>query len=273
MLRKACWAAVSLIFLASAAPAEELRVGGTGAAQGMLQRLADAFHASHPGDTVVVIPGLGSSGGISAVIEGALEVAVSGRSLKSDERDKGARSTPLLDTPFVFVTSHPIRQRLSVSQVVDIFDGKLKTWPDGKIIKPLLRPRSDSVSEYLVDNIPRMKDAMERLRRRPDVPVAATDQDNAKLAEQISDSLTAMTLVQFVTDHPKLGLIELDGVTPSVGAMKAGRYPLKTRLHLVRGPQSSAAVDRLVAFLKTPVADKILLDSGAAPSSGSAADH
>jgi phosphate transport system substrate-binding protein len=270
MFRKVIWATAALTIMASAASSEELRVGGTGSAQGILLRLGEAFHASYVGDSVVVVAGLGSSGGIDATIEGALDLAVTGRLLKSNEREKGLRSGPLLETPFVFVTSHPAAQRLSIVQVIEAFGGKLKAWPDGGVIKPILRPRSDASAAYLVDNLPGMKDALENLRKRSDVPVAATDQDNVEMAQRIDNSLAAMTLVQFITERPKLGLIEIDGSAPSVEAMNAGRYPLKTTLHIVRRSHPSKVVDRFLAFLEGPAAKKIISDSGASPLSGAA---
>ena len=60
--------------------ADGLKIGGTGAAQGIMILLSDAFKkASTRADTVEVVAGLGSSGGIAAVTEGALQFAVSGR--------------------------------------------------------------------------------------------------------------------------------------------------------------------------------------------------
>jgi phosphate transport system substrate-binding protein len=271
-LNAAAAATVIIFATAGAASTDELRIGGTGAAQGLLQRLGGVFSASHPGDTLEVVSGLGSTGGISAAIEGALHLAVSGRPLKSGEREKGAKGTLLLDTPFIFVTSHPNKQKLTTANVIEVFNGKLTKWPDGKDIKPILRPKSDSASAYLVDNLSGMQVAMEVLRKRPDVPVAATDQDNVEAAVRIENSLTAMTLVQFTTERPDLRLIELDGAEPSVDAMKTDRYPLKTSLHLIQGPHSSGVADRFIAFIKTSVAEKIILESGGlAPSARTAA--
>jgi len=64
---------VAAMFLLSvstgAALANEMRVGGTGAAHGILLLLGEAFKAAHPRDNVEVVSGMDSSGGISAVAE------------------------------------------------------------------------------------------------------------------------------------------------------------------------------------------------------------
>jgi phosphate transport system substrate-binding protein len=243
--------------------ADELKVGGTGAAYGLLQLLGDAFvKASNRGDTVETVPGLGSSGSISAVMDGALHLSVSGRPLTSEEQEKGAKSLQLLETPFIFVTSHPSRQKLTTTNIIEIFNGTMKVWPDGKEIRPILRPKSDAASVFLVANITGMSAAMEQLRKRPDVPVAATDQDNAELAVRVANSLTAMTLIQFLTEKPQLRIIELNDAEPSVDAIQGARYSLKTKLHLIQGPQASDVATRFIAFLETPEAVKIITNHG-----------
>ena len=65
----------------------------TGAVLGLLYRLGDDFANASPGDKLNVIPGMGSSGGISAVAEGALQVSFSGRDLRPQERARGLESS------------------------------------------------------------------------------------------------------------------------------------------------------------------------------------
>jgi phosphate transport system substrate-binding protein len=84
MLRRTTLFAVCAAAFAMATPnasAEVMRAGGTGSAQGLLQRLGEAFGAAHPEHTLEIVPGLGSSGGITAVSEGVLDLSVSSRVL------------------------------------------------------------------------------------------------------------------------------------------------------------------------------------------------
>lgn len=250
---------------ASPAQADDMRAGGTGAGHGILQRLAEAFRTANPSDRLELIAGLGSTGGISAVQEGVFAFAVSGRPLKSEEKAKGLDSTPFLHTPFVFVTSHRNPVALTGADVIAIHDGRMTRWADGSEIKPILRPRSDSVSTFLTERMTGMQPAMEKLRQRPDVPVAPTDHDAAEAAEKIANSFAAMTLVQYLTEKRHLQLIPLDGVTPSIEQMENEKYWLKTTLHLVTRQQASPAVQRFLAFLRTPAAEKLIREHGAVP--------
>ena len=248
---------------ASGASADEMRVGGTGAAHGLMERLGAAFSASHPGDTIEVVPGLGSTGGISALADGVLQIAVSGRTLKDAEKAKGLEAAPLVDTPFVFVSNHAKAQSLTKADVVAIYDGALSKWPDGKEIRPILRPKSDAAAAFVVASFDGMQAAMDKLRQRPDVPIAATDQDNLEAAQRTPNSFAGMTLLQFTTERPRLRAIALDGVEPALEPMEKGAYPLKMRLHVVTKAEPPAVAQRFLAFLRSPEAAKIVRENGA----------
>jgi len=227
-----------------------------------MERIGEAFSAAHPNDKVEVLPGLGSSGGISALAAGVLHVAVSGRPLKDEERAKNLDSAPFLDTPFALATSHPKPQMLSKSQVVAIYDGSLRQWPDGKEIKPILRPKSDAAAAFMAASFAGMPAAVEKLRQGPDVPVAATDQDNVEAAQKTANSFAGMTLVQFTAERPRLRLIALDGIEPSIAAMETGSYALKMRLHLATNAQPSPTVQRFLQFLRSPEGARIVRENG-----------
>ena len=267
MQRKRVSVAATLLLAATlgAAHADDMKVGGTGATHGVLLRLSEAFRAANPGDSVEVVPGLGSGGGILAVGEGVLQLSVSGRDLKAEEKAKGLKSAPFLDTPFLFVTSHAMPQKLTRAEVVAIYDGSLAKWPDSKPIKPILRPKSDSVTPFLIANIEGMQRALEKSGQRPDIPVAATDQDNIQVAEKVENSFAGTTLVQFVSERPRLRSIALDGVEASVEAMEKGSYALKMKLYIVITSEPSPIAKRFAIFLRSAQAEKLIRENGGVP--------
>jgi phosphate transport system substrate-binding protein len=253
----------SLSISAEAAIADQMKIGGTGAVHGVMLLLSEAHSVAHPQDKIEVVPGLGSSGGISAAGEGAIHMAISSRALKAEEKARGLESSPLFDTPFVFVTSHPQPQRLKTHEVLAIYDRTLTRWPDGKDIRPILRPKSDSVTSFLIASFDGIQKPLDKLRQSPDVLVAATDQDNVDAAEKIPNSFTGMTLVQFMSEKPRLRTVALDGLEASVEAMEKGTYVHKMRMHTVMKYDPSPVARRFANFLRTPQAEKILRENGA----------
>lgn len=247
------------------ARADEIRVGGAGAAAALVERLAEVYVESSPGDTFEHLRGLGSSGSIAAAMGGAIHLAFASRTLKPEERAHGVEARPFLETPFVFVTSHPKPQSIARADVAAIFDGRMRDWPDGREIKPILRPRSDTVSPWIADNMPGAGPALEQLRQRPEVPVAATDHDNLQMAEAVPGSFAASTLVQFMAERPRLKLVAFDDVTPCLAAMDSGDWPDIWRIWIVTPAEPTAAARRFIAWLDSPAAIAILRENGARP--------
>jgi phosphate transport system substrate-binding protein len=240
------WAALS-------SRAEQITIGGTGAATAFLQQLSSAFTA-RTSTQLEVIPSLGSTGGLRAASEGALDIAVSGRPLKQEEIAKGLRVAHTLKTPFVFVTSLKAPPQLSVPDIVRAYSDTKATWPDGSPIRVILRPTSESDTQVMATLFAGLGPAQEQARRRPDIPVGATDQDNAELAERTPASLTGMTHLQVIAEKRDLRLVAIDGVEPTLENFERGAYPYAKDLIFVVPAQTKPAVDTFLEFLRSPEA-------------------
>ncbi len=240
-----------------AAAAEPLRMGGTGSSLGMLRQVGADFTAA-TGIKVDVVPSLGSSGAIHALRDGNLDLVVSARPLKPKETAAGLRQVLVLQTPFVLATSRRDPGGLKVADLVGLFAGKEAVWPDGAPMRLILRPRSETDTDLLGSLYPGMQQAIEAARRRSEIPVAPTDQDNIALAERTPGSLTGTTLAQLTTEHSSLHVIALDGVTPTLANFESRAYRPSKQLHFIVAPTDRAAVQRFLAFLQSPPGVKAL---------------
>lgn len=108
-----------------------IRIGGTGAALATLQILGDAFKKTRAPVTIVIVPSLGSGGGIKAVLAGAIDLAaVIGRPLKEAERGQGAIATGYARTPFVFATAAATKVlAITLRELPNIYSGDKVTGP------------------------------------------------------------------------------------------------------------------------------------------------
>jgi phosphate transport system substrate-binding protein len=251
---------IAFIGLTSPAVAENIRIGGVGAATNLLPLL----FAGHDSGKIKheVIPSLGSNGGLRALSERALDMAVAGRNLNSDEIKLGLRVAATIQTPFVLVTSHPSPNGLSKDDVAAVYKRPDPTWADASPVRVILRPKSDSDTAIWIASFPGMAEALEVARARHDVPVAATDQDNADLAERLQGSLSASTLTQVLTEGRRLRLVSLDGVAPSLDALENGTYPFHKTLHFVLRAEASPSADKFIAFIKSPEGRALLRKTG-----------
>jgi len=260
-LRTASVVVVLLGGTAGAAQAETLRVGGTGAATQMLQRLGAAFTARDPGTTLEVMPSLGSTGGIAAVADGAIDFAVSGRPLKPEEA-KSLTATVLATTPFGLASSNANPGSIKRADIAAFYRNVASSWPDGTPVRVVLRPTSESDNALLADAFPGFAAAVEQLRQRKEIPVAATDQDNVITAEKTAGSLIGVSLTQLLTEKPDLHFLAIDGVLPTLENFERGSYPYRKDFHFVFSSREAPAVARFIAFLRSPDGERVLRETG-----------
>ncbi len=257
---------IVMLGLIGPANADTLRAGGLGATTRMLSILSAGF-AERWGSTLEVIPSLGSGGGLKALAAGALDVVVSGRPLNADELKQGMRVVVTMRTPFVMVTSHyganEIEPKgMKSSEIAELFRAQKPTWADGSPVRVILRPKSDSDTPILGGMFPGMDSAIEAARARHDVPIAATDQDNVDAAERIPGSLAGSTLTQIKTEQPRLRLISIDGVLPTLEALESGAYPFSKTIYFVLPAKKNPAAENFVTFLVSPVGRAALRAGG-----------
>lgn len=253
--------AVGALTMAGPAAAEGLRIGGTGAITEVLRELAPDFTAQ-TGITLTVLPGLGSSGANNAVADGKLGLAVSGRDLRDKEKVRGLQVVGVLRTPYGFVTSRPGPDGLASADIVGLYKSARPLWPDGMPVLIVLRPADDSDNEVVAALFPGIAEAMAPLRKRRDLSVAATDQDNADMAERMAGSLVGATLAQIEAEKRNLRFVAIDGVMPSLEAYLDGSYPYGKLLYLIAPATPSAEAKAFIDFLAGPAARSRLRDLG-----------
>ena len=89
----------------SAGAAEMIRVGGTSAALGTIQLLANRFAQGNPDLKILAVADLASDGGLKALGGGAIDLVVATRPLDAGEIKREMKQREFARTPFVFVVS------------------------------------------------------------------------------------------------------------------------------------------------------------------------
>ena len=237
---------------AMAAPAQTLRMGGTGSALGLLQKVGAEF-ANTTEIKIDVVSALGSAGAIRALADGKLDMVVSARPLNADQVAAGLIQVATLRTAYVFATSHRHPNGLKSGDLARIFANENPTWADGTPMRLILRPRSETDTALLGKLFAGMDAAIETARHRVEVPTAATDQDNVDLAERVPGSLIGTSATQLATEQPNLRVVPLDDVAPSFANYESGAYPFTKTLYVLIRANGSSDARRFVDFLHSPV--------------------
>jgi phosphate transport system substrate-binding protein len=248
-----------------------LRIGGTGMALATMRRIGDEFMATRPDVAITVLPSLGTGGGLAAVADAAIGIALSARALNDAERAKGLRSLAYARTPIAFVSSHLGMPDITLSQVVAILAGSTLAWPDGTPIRLVRRDPSDADWALLRGLSADMAAAVTVALGRVGLLTVATDQENADALERLTGSFGMMSLGQIRAENRKIVPLTLDGEAPEVAAISAGRYKLSRTLYVVwRDPPTQEAAGFLT-FLRSQGTSELLIRLGHIPLAGTAA--
>ena len=253
-----------LFALGSAAKAaEEIKVGGTGAALGTVRLLAEKFSQSNPGIRITTVGNLGSAGGIKAVGSGAIALAVTSRPLNESERRRGVAQLEYARTPFVFAVSDKSAVgSITLIELAGIYSGRIRKWPDGSPIRLVLRPPSDIDTEIVKGLTPALEQGVAAAEKRPGVQFSVNDQDAAGDLERIPGAIGPSTLALILSERRALRALKLEGVEPTPANAAEGAYPLYKQMFFVTGAQRPVAVERFIAFVQSPAGRKILLKNG-----------
>jgi phosphate transport system substrate-binding protein len=227
-----------------------------------MRALGQAFATSREIEFEVV-PSLGSTGALRAVEAGVLDIAVSGRRLSSVELSKGLTERAAIRSAWGLATSHRSPNGLKAAAITTLYGEPDARWDDGTAIRVILRPKGDSETLSLTAAFPGMDAVLERLRARRDIPMAATDQDNADLAERTPGSLVSVTSTQLVTERRNLRMVPIDGVAPTFENFASGRYALGKTLYLVLRAEPSPTSLRFVEFVRSEQGQRILREAEA----------
>ncbi|MDO9531065.1 MAG: substrate-binding domain-containing protein [Deltaproteobacteria bacterium] len=240
-----------------------LRIGGTGAAVATITQVAAAFQKKHPDVLFVFPPSLGSSGGIKAVIAGALDVALSSRPLTEAEARQGAVAFEYAQTPLLLVTSHQAAGvNLTLKQVASLYAGEIGKFPDGAPMRVIIRPEHEADTHFLRRLSPEMDQAVQKAQSRQGMIVAVTDHDNAETLEKISGAVGWMSLAQLISENRKLAPLPIDNILPSQANFVSGRYPYYKSFRVVTGTQPTPLTKAFLKFLTSAEGRAILEKNG-----------
>ncbi|QAU25048.1 LysM peptidoglycan-binding domain-containing protein [Dyella sp. M7H15-1] len=210
-------------------------------ANSVVKGMAKAWQTSGHGH--IEMQPFNTASGLDAVASGAADLAGSARPNSGSAVDSGLTFTPVAWDGLVLITnpSNPVNS-LTLQQVHDIYFGKITNWKDvGGNDAPMdvfaVASPGDGV-EYSLRKL---------LFGRGSQPVAAprlyvnTTQLEASVA--LDPRAFGVTMLSSVAGDPKIKMLRIDGVAPSISSVSSGSYPLFTEIYLVTNPSSPKAAN------------------------------
>ena len=249
--------------MSPAVQAASLTIGGSGTDLATFRRIANAFTERQPDVQINILPSIGSGGAIHALNKGAIDLGLLSRPLKKREASNTVRARPYGLTPLVFAVHQDLPvEAVSTEEIAAIYAGEHRRWADGRVVRPILRPRGDSDVLVLERFLPSMREALAQAYDRRGVPIATSDQDSASLIATVPGGIGTSTLALILAEERPLKPLALNGVVPSAQALADGRYPLAKSLYLVFRTGPDPALQAFVDFVFSNEGAAILRETG-----------
>ncbi|MEW6333089.1 MAG: substrate-binding domain-containing protein [Thermodesulfobacteriota bacterium] len=249
----------------------KLIVAGPGSSTAVMQRIADSFQRRRQSDVSFhVIPGIGSTGVIKAVTAGRIDIGLSPRPLTAEERGQGLIETPYGRTPFVFAVqeSNPTVS-MTLTEIEALYAGLREVWPDGRRVRPILRPVHADASLFLAGISPRLKSAYEKAHSIPGVRISMTDGEAKENIEKTPGAFGTIYASCLVMEPRGIKALAIDGVAPAPTNLadgvniSAGRYPYAVTMSMVyKRDHRTERVTDFIRFVFSKDGTKILSESG-----------
>ncbi len=248
---------------------ERLFLAGSGSNLPLTRALVDAFVAGHPERAkVVVFESIGSSGGVRAARDQAVEIGLISRSLREREQPYGLQVVPYARVAVVVAANPSVSDtNLTRDELVEIYSGRRTTWSDGAAISVLQREQGDSSHAAFARVFPAFAraDAEAYAAGRFRVVYHDRAMQNALFVTEGGVGLFDFGAVQ--TQGLALRLMDIDGVRPSVVSIEDGSYPFYKDLSFVYTSESGKRplVQAFLAFVASDGGQQVIRDGGYMP--------
>lgn len=222
-----------------------LRLAGSGSNLPVTRALA-AAHAVRS-DRPLVHASIGSAGGIAALLDGAIDLALVSRPLTEQERARGLVAHPYALLPAVVAVHGSVPERaITKDELLAIYRGDETQWSDGTPIEVLMREEGDSSHRAVAEVIPEFAEANAAAYREGRWRVLYHD---AAMLEAIETTQGAIGLHGSGIGPGLHGyeVMAVDGVFPGPETVQAGEYPFVKTLSFVTlgepDPRSAAFIE------------------------------
>ena len=230
-------------------------VAGSTSVQPFAEKLAEIYMHQHP-EVRIDVQGGGSSAGIYAASQGAAQLGASSRELAGPEKN-------LQDIPIAYdgiaVIVHPSNPlaNIRLEDIRRIFAGQLTNWgPLG--LKP-----------HPIDIISReegsgTREAFEHLVMGTSevTPGALVEDSNGSVREIVAGDPHSIGYISAGLVNEQVKALAIDGVLPTLENIKAQKYRLVRRFHLVSKEPPGGACKAFIDFVLGPQGQHLLEAEG-----------
>jgi phosphate transport system substrate-binding protein len=233
---------------------------GSGAATPLLQALARAYATTHPPLLVRVEPSVGSSGGVAAATDGAVDLGLVGRGLRPNESATLELFPLALDAVVLAAAADVEREGLSREEVRKLYAGDRATG-----LTLLLRDPAETANDALERAYPELRALRETGAASARFRVIDHDDAMAHALLTTPRGVGVFSFGAIRTWGLPLRPLALDGVQPGVNALASKSWPAVRTLGVVYRAERRARIAPFLAFVASPEGRAVTRTAGYLP--------
>jgi len=245
------------------------KIKGSDTVLPLTQEEAESYMKKNPSAKLIVTGG-GSGVGLSALVSGTTDIAMSSRAIKFDEKMKmknGGKTVKEViiakDALTVIVNPANKVSNLTREQLEGIFTGKIKNWKEvggaNLAITSYSRETTSGTYEFFKEHVLKNKNYKSGILSMP-----AT----GSIIQSVSQTPGAIAYVgmAYVTSDVKEINVSFDKgknyVAPTTANAKAGKYPIVRPLYYYYEARSEAKVKPFISYILSAEGQKIVDKTG-----------
>ncbi|HAH23773.1 MAG TPA: phosphate-binding protein [Prolixibacteraceae bacterium] len=262
---------LGMIGLAFAPATDKIIVKGSDTLVILAQRWAEVYMKSHP-ETAIQVTGGGSGVGISALINGATDIANASRKMKPSEKDKLKERYNTLGVEVacakdgITVYLHPSNKvkELTIKQLSDIYKGTIKNWKEvggaDAEIKLYGRENSSGTYVFFQENVVK-GDYAPSCQTLPGTAavVNAVKKDPAGIGYGGAAYAEGIEICKVKKDANS------PGVLPTAETIKSNEYPITRYLYMYLKNKPTGAIKQYIDWILSPEGQKLVVEVGYFP--------
>ena len=239
---------------------------------------AQAYAQVRP-EVQIAVTGGGSGTGIAALINGTVDMANASREIKPEERqealDNGIDPVEHVAAgDAIAIVVHPSNpvDGLTISQLSDIYAGKITNWQDvGGEDRPIVllsRESNSGTHVFFLENVVRRGQADDDTLFSPDTLLMPSSEGISAEVRQNPNAIGYDGLGYVTADQKVLVVAPAEGqlyVSPSIETVKDGSYPIARGLYIYTAGEPQGAIRDYLDWILSPAGQAIVQELGYVP--------
>lgn len=234
---------------------KSITMAGSTAFQPFAEKLASVYLKIYPGVNISVQGG-GSAVGIQSAISGAADIGMADLYKLPPEAENLWRTVVARDGIVMIVHPSNSVTNLTISQIRDIYNGKIRSWSEvGGLQRPITVISRESGSgtrtsfEQIVDGITLRNDAI-------------VQDSNGSIRTTVASSPDSIGYISHGLMNEQVKVIMVDGVECSIEMVKSGNYKLVRPVYLLSKSEPTGEVKKFIDWMCGDEGQRIIEENG-----------